>query len=305
MTPVSEDIPTFTIVGLYIFDFASLLLDFHDAMKDAEGEDDEKRYAIVLKYDGEMRVAWIEKSPKCLSPQSPGALNQPKWVHWAWKMHQSSANHKIIVIHQTFLTKSLKNVRYTYSRWACATAAKNIINIYSTRDTEEPQWWIEQAFLVTAGACLMLDLLHRTEKDDSEARDHVSYVQKAISLLQKYYTSSVALHGVKLLQQLLQEYNKVLEGPNSIARQPVDPAKTSCPVLSSIAAVPETGKATRPWTLISDAEVLMSTDEAAQFNFDIDDLGYEDLMDYLPMEGGLDPSTLFADNMYAASLPTW
>ena len=33
------------------------------------------------------------------------------------------------------------------------TAAQNIINIYNARDANEPQWWVEQAFVVTAGIC--------------------------------------------------------------------------------------------------------------------------------------------------------
>ncbi|KAF1942168.1 hypothetical protein EJ02DRAFT_422406 [Clathrospora elynae] len=41
-------------------------------------------------------------------------------------------------------------VQYTYSRWACATAANNIIHLYSTRAPEEPQWWVEQAFVVSS-----------------------------------------------------------------------------------------------------------------------------------------------------------
>jgi transcription elongation factor SPT5 len=33
-----------------------------------------------------------------------------------------------------------------------------------------------------------------------------------------------------------------------------------------------------------------------QLNFDMDNIGYEDLMDYLPLEGGLD-NNVFFDSM--------
>ena len=297
MTPVNDTMPTHTPVGLYVFDFAVLLIRYHRAMTDAEKEDDSTRYAIVLKFDGEMRARCVEKAPISLLSRTPLPPNSPKWAPWARRMVEASLTHKIITIHQGFLTKSFKDVRYTYSRWACTTAAKKIIDIYTTRDPEEPQWWIEQAFLVTSGICLMLDLFHRTEKDDKEALGFMSYVQKATSLLQQFSTSSVATHGVRILLSLQQDYTKLLEGVKPNGKQVVGAAKVSCvPATTADIHVSDAGRVIRSSTFSFDPEVLLSNDEASQFNFDIDNLGYEDLMDCIPMGGGLD-STIFPDSI--------
>jgi hypothetical protein len=204
MLPIDDSTPNFALVGRYFYDYASLMLDFHNAMLDVLDADEATRYAMVLKFDGEMRAVSAEEIPKCLSLRTPLDPTWPKWVKWARTLHQACVNHKIIMLHQTFLKKSFKEVRFTYTRWACATAAKNVINLYDVREQEEPQWWVEQAFVVTSAICLVLDLFHRPEID-AEAQEYLACVHKAIRFLQQFCTSSVALHGVRLLLSLLQE----------------------------------------------------------------------------------------------------
>jgi len=177
------------------------------------------------------------------------------------------------MLHQSFLAKSLRDTRYTYTRYACSSAAKKIINLYNpptytaapttTRDPHEPQWWVEQAFVVTAGICLVLDLFSRAPAgdEDGEAREYKACVQRAIEYLQGFFTSSVALHGVRLLASLLGEYGKMHESV-----QVPDP----------------------------ESNVQVSTEDVAQFNFDIETVDFEGLMDYLPMEGGVD-GNMFVD----------
>jgi transcription elongation factor SPT5 len=208
-------------------------------------------------------------------------------------LQQASINHKIIMIHQSFISKSFKDVRYTYTRWACATAAKNIISLYPTRDPEEPQWWVEQAFVVTSSICLMLDLFHRPTVD-AEAEEYQACVQHAILFLQQFSTSSVALHGVRLLLSLLQEYNKLHEG----SRLQPTPTKASSYMPSTFVdlEVAEPNHAMRNQCPSSTSDVLLLNEEAAQFNFDIDTVAFEDLMDYLPLEGGFDNNT-FLDSI--------
>lgn len=192
------------------------------------------------------------------------------------------------MIHQSFISRSFKDARYTYTRWACATAAKNVIALYTVRDPEEPQWWVEQAFVVTASLCLLLDLFYRQDTGP-EIEEYLVCVQEAIRYLQQFFTSSVALHGVRLLVSLLQEYNKVHEG----VRPPSVPtATTSLDDLQMADRAP----ATHAQSLPTNPEVPLSSQEAAQFNFDIDNIVFEDLMDYLPVEGGLD-NNVFLDSI--------
>lgn len=203
------------------------------------------------------------------------------------------------MLHQSFLNKSLKDVRYTYSRWACTTAAKNVIELYTTREAEEPQWWVELAFVVTAGICLMLDVFHRPNTD-AEVIEYQNYVQQGIHYLQQFFTSSVALHGVRLLLSLLQEYNKMHGG----AEPTTIPARCNATTMADAPAM-EASFGTQSNGLSSSREVPLSNDETTQFNFDIDTLTFEDLMDYLPTDAaGLD-NNVFYDTLYGSAPPTF
>jgi transcription elongation factor SPT5 len=271
-------------------------------------EDDPTKYATILKFDGEMRAMGVEKVPKCLSPRTPYNPSWPKWVMWARKMHQASVNHKLIMLHQSFLSKSFKGVRYTYSRWACTSSSKNIINLYTTRDPEEPQWWVEQAFVVTSGICLVLDLFHRAESDP-ETQEYQAYVQKAIRFLQQFITSSVAMHGVRLLMSLLQEYDKLKEGSGSravpsLATPAIATRSCTCGA-GNIADLPIPDAACTSHQLPPDLEMPLPFDDGTMFNFDIDALGFEDLMDYLPTEGSLNNNVVFDSVLSANGWPTW
>lgn len=209
-------------------------------------------------------------------------------------LHAASIAHKIIMLHQAFLSKSFKDPRYTYTRWACAHAAKIILSLYTHRAPDEPQWWVEQAFVVTAGICLLLDMFHRPGPMDPEVQEYTACVQQGVRYLQQFPTSSVAVHGVRLLVSLLQEYEKLLEKPGTAGAKPGVPFGVSgsgqdMPILSQ--QVDGTN------CMSMDPEVPLSSEEAAQFNFDIDTLAFEDLMDYLPTEAGLD-GNLFFDSVY-------
>lgn len=64
-----------------------------------------------------------------------------------------------------------------------------------------------QAFVVTAGLVLGLDLFHRVGKG-AEATEDAASVSEAIRILAQWPTSSVASHGIRLLTTLLEEHAK-------------------------------------------------------------------------------------------------
>jgi hypothetical protein len=98
MTPVTDpEAPTIVGVTKQVFDCAALLLEVHDAMAELQDKDDATRYATILKFDGEMRAFFAEKTPKCLSPRTPYNPSWPRWVMWAKRLHEASAHHKIIM----------------------------------------------------------------------------------------------------------------------------------------------------------------------------------------------------------------
>ncbi|KAF1834455.1 hypothetical protein BDW02DRAFT_330389 [Decorospora gaudefroyi] len=306
MMPVTEaTTATVTHVGNYLFKYGELLLEFHNTMEERLDEDELTHYAAIIKFDGKMRALCVEEVPECISPRTPHHPSWPKWVAWATRLHQASANHKLIMIHQNFLSKSFKDMRYTYSRWACASAAKNIINLYNTREPEEPQWWVEQAFITTAGICLVLDLFHRSESDP-ETQEYQACVQKAIKFLQQFFASSVAVHGARLLMSLLQEHGKLKGGSCSKTAGPMVTASAttagSCAFASgnvTETSIPDAA-APLPHELPQIPELPVSFDDETMFNFDIDALGFEDLMYYLPPGGSLNNNVLL-DSMLSAN----
>jgi hypothetical protein len=86
MLPINDDrIPSFTLVSRYFYDYAGLLLDFHNVMLEALDKEDSVKYAMILKFDGEMRAVCAEKVPQCLAPRTPLQPHWPKWVKWARK----------------------------------------------------------------------------------------------------------------------------------------------------------------------------------------------------------------------------
>lgn len=185
-------------------------------------------------------------------------------------------------------------------------ASQSLISLYTTRDAQEPQWWVEQAFIITAGICLILELFHRDEAD-AEAQECQLHVTRAIGFLQSFHTSSVAVHGVRLLMSLMAEYEKIRDGSNERATLSADTSATqTCSYGSSnTAGIPtlETDRATQQLPL--GPEVPLSFDDPTMWNFDIDTLGFEDLMDYLPSEGLLNNNVFNASMLSANGWPMW
>ncbi|KAJ4362180.1 hypothetical protein N0V95_001528 [Ascochyta clinopodiicola] len=300
--PVDEGTPTFAVVGNYFFEYAYLLLQFGDAMLDAEDQDEQSRYNLILKWDGELRANYAESLPKCLSHRTPLQPHWPKWVSRARRLHEASCSHKIIMIHQSFLNESYKDVRYTYSRWACATAARHVLSLYPKREADEPQFWVEQAFAITAGICLILDLFHRSDFN-AEAQEYLACVKRAVVYLASFPTSSVANHGVRVLTSLLQEYSKKSETARS-STQPRPhshvPSTQASQTPAGFESVSLAEAALMPLNLPSNPEIPLSNEAAAAFNFDIDMMEFEDLLDNLPTEMGVD-GNVFYDSMLAAA----
>ncbi|KAF1973028.1 hypothetical protein BU23DRAFT_466187 [Bimuria novae-zelandiae CBS 107.79] len=286
--------PTFTHVSNYLNEIAHVLIRYLDEMMDAR--DIESKYNVVLRYDAIMRGLCSERMPSWLSTNSPYNPAWPQWTKWVRRSYQASCAHKIIMIHQSFLGRSFKDARYTYSRWACISSAKTILGAMEERLPQEPQWWVEQAFVVTAGLCLGLDLFHRSGREPQVVEDHEKAIQKAIRILEQFPTSSVAAHGIRLLTTLLQEYAKKTDVsrldthtqnpglPHNIAPQALaDAAYVNPPKLT---AQPEPTEATLGY------EAWASTD------FDIDMTGFEGLMETLPLQSGFD-NTAFMDSFFA------
>ncbi|KAF2709681.1 MFS general substrate transporter [Pleomassaria siparia CBS 279.74] len=295
MTPITDDTPTVTHVGNYLNEISYVLINYHDEILDVQDIMD--KYNVVLKYDAKMRALCAEKIPSCLSPTMPFNPAWPRWVAWARRLHQASCAHKIIMLHQAFLGRSFKSPQFTYSRWACVSSAKTIIEHMSkVREPHEPQWWVEQAFVVTAGLCIAIDFFHRSERDP-EVREQQMWIEKTIRTLEQWPSSSVASHGVRLLISLLQEHNRKTEmlRPNA-PHAPSAPVGPSMPFPSNISPSALADNAAASAEAEAEASSIASEGWGA-FDVDMYDFeGFEDLMETLPLEAGLD-NNMFFDSM--------
>jgi hypothetical protein len=286
MTPVTDDTPVYTQASNYLNEIAYLLIKYHDDILDAPDLD--SKYNVVLRYDARIRATAVDKTPTWLAPSTPSDPSWPRWVCWARHLHQASWAHKIIMMHQVFLGRSFKSPKYTYTRWACTNAAKIVIEeMAHERAPEEPQWWVEHAFVVTAGICLALDIFHRSDKDPEGQENH-AWLERAIASLEKWPLSSVAIHGMKLLTSLNQEYKKKFdtERPTlSFANMPTFSENIALDTLARAAT-----ESTAAPLVVSDPAV---GSDGWPMGIDFDMVGFEDLIDTLPMEAGLDNNMFF------------
>jgi hypothetical protein len=299
MIPVGDTRPTYTHCTNYLTDMSHLLVEFHDEILDQS--DLSSKYDVLLKYDGKVREHYAKNLPFCLSYHVPLDPSWPRWVSWSRKQQFISGQHKIIMIHQSFLGRSFKDPvgRYTYTRWACTSAAKHIIDAMSSIDNDSPQFWIEQAFLVTAGICLGLDVFHRCD-GDFEVKEHKTWVEKAIILLQRWPDSTVATHGGRLLASLLHERTeKGDDGPHVSTSLPTPRTTLS----GSVAPLTTTNASPTAPALVNDDSQLPPSVPVQPGNpnalstevVDSDTVMFEQLMESFPFEAGLDNNTFFQD----------
>ncbi|KAF1958605.1 hypothetical protein CC80DRAFT_502552 [Byssothecium circinans] len=266
--------PSFTMISNYLNEVAFMLSRYLDDMLDAP--DLSAKYNVVLRYDAVVRALSNEKMPRFLRHTSRYDPAWPRWTMWARRSYRASAAHKVIMIHQSFLGKSFKDPRYTYSRWACLSSSKTIIETMEERYPEEPQWWVEQAFVVTAGLCLGLDLFHRAG-EGHEANEGKDGVEKAITILKHWPTSSVANHGIRLLKSLLQEHTKKQDSSGS--KDPEFPQNMAPQALAEAA----TGNTPVPQAEPPPPDNTVVEDPWVGTDFDVDMMSFDHLMD-MPIE---------------------
>lgn len=222
MKLIGNHAPAITHYTNYLQSIASLMAEFHDSLLSA---DTSAQYNEVLRYDSKVRALEAEEMPKFFSLQTPTEPSWPEWIAWARRSSIVVHAHKVIVIHQSFLSKSFKSPRFAYTRWACTAASKTIVaNVEEGCEGDGPMLWVEQAFVVAAGITLALDIFYRTESE-SEFWEHWTWINRAIHLLQKFPKSELAVHGTRLLVSLLKERSRKSE----IRQDAVSSSPKDCP----------------------------------------------------------------------------
>lgn len=153
-----------------------------------------------------MRSLSNEGTPSFLKPADPLRSEYPEWMPWARRSLRLCFAHKTIMIHRSFLGKSLTDSTFEHTRTTCMEASKAILREASLiQDSSDgPMLWIDQAFMVAAGITLSLDIFHR-KTTDPEFEENRKHVEKAINMLSKFEHSMIAVRGVRLLTSMLAE----------------------------------------------------------------------------------------------------
>ncbi|EFX04326.1 c6 zinc finger domain containing protein [Grosmannia clavigera kw1407] len=215
LQPLTEDVPTVTSYGRFLTAIASIMPQLQDGLLSRSTPF--TRYEQVLASDRRMRTLATAGRPAFLASSTPLDPAWPAWVPWARHSLAISSAHKIIMIHRAFLSESLTNPAYGFTRRTCLAAAKTIIKEYrdvvaadrdgSSAGSGGPVLWVHQAFAVAAGIILILDVLHR-QPAEPEYGPHLQLAEEVVAILHRFPTSLIAVRGVKLLSALLLEAGK-------------------------------------------------------------------------------------------------
>jgi len=202
--PMPTHIPSATSFSRSINDIASIMPGLHDALTNASTL--YTKYEQVLYYDAKMRALSTDGLPSFFSVRESLSPDHPEWMPWARRSLRICIAHKIIMIHRSFLGKSLTDTTFEYTRKVCMEAAKTILKEakHAFDHFEGPNLWIDQAFMVAAGITLSLDIFHR-KPTDLQYEEHRKLVETAVNMLSKFENSLIAIRGVRLLSSLLAE----------------------------------------------------------------------------------------------------
>lgn len=183
----------------------------------------EDRYPHVLEMDLKMRDL-VSSLPAFLKRTEPEDPAWPTWVSWARSTLTISAADKvgrlppqnpsrarpalidslqIIMIHRSFMIKSFRESRYTYTRVTCVSAALTILREYDRiKHSNVASVWVVPAFTISAAIIIMLDLLHKSVTDETTLARR-GMVQSVVTNLEQDKHNVMAMRGSKLLRALL------------------------------------------------------------------------------------------------------
>lgn len=204
LLPMPAHEPSSTSFARSINDIASIMPQAHDASVTASTL--YTKYEQVLHYDAKMKSLSTDGTPSYFSMIEPISPEWPDWVPWARRSLRLCFAHKTIMIHRSFLGKSLTDPTFEHTRKTCMEAAKTILKEarQALDHSEGPMLWIDQAFMVAAGITLSLDIFHKPPTD-AEFDEHRKHVETTINMLSKFDHSMIAIRGVRLLSSLLAE----------------------------------------------------------------------------------------------------
>lgn len=180
----------------HFIDMATILLESHTST--AACIDPALSYEQILKYDARLR----ELGAKGFNTRDTSQT----WIPWAKSIERCAVGHKLIILHRSFLIRSFRDPSFSYTRWASIEGSKTIIKgcKEAFADPNRPTIFVEQAWIISAGITLCLDIMHRHE-GETEYPEHFRLVEQAIACLDQCEDSVLASRGRRLLLGMLKE----------------------------------------------------------------------------------------------------
>ncbi|KAI5480534.1 C6 transcription factor [Pseudohyphozyma bogoriensis] len=201
--PMEEPTPATKLI--LTFSIANSIRRFFEEVNSAGG----LSYDKCLEVDKDIRQV-IRTAPSYLDPAA-NISHLPPFVESMRNYWWMSSFHKLLIIHRTFLGRSFRDPRYTYSRRAATDAARRVLTQFvSQMAAHQPQLWTSIYHAVSASNLLLLEVFQSSTTDPAdevaEKRKEVQVALSHLTLLAP--TSPIAARGVQLLSTLLAEEAK-------------------------------------------------------------------------------------------------
>ncbi|KAL8286362.1 hypothetical protein RQP46_004379 [Phenoliferia psychrophenolica] len=162
--------------------------------------------------DTEIR-AILATGPSWLQPEI-NIDHLPPFVSWFRRYFLISTNHKLLVIHRTFVGRSIKGVEYAFSRKAMSEAARNILSQFIDAPLSYQHVWTLPYHALVASTTLILEMFQDVAGDTvQEKRTLVESAQARLQTMEDY--SPIAVRGVQLIVTLLAEESARRAGASS------------------------------------------------------------------------------------------
>ncbi|KAI7270852.1 hypothetical protein KC343_g1876 [Hortaea werneckii] len=181
----------------------------------ATDRDETAKYQQVILADRRMRELVATLPAVTLRKQGASQEPQCSWIATARRTLAISAADKIIMIHRSFLLKSLQSPLYLFTRNTCVSAAMTILREHGELSVSGSgcfSIWVHSAFCVTATVVLCLNILHADKQIPPSLRSieqQLDLVMSARARLESQRCDTMARRGVHLIDAMLEERDRL------------------------------------------------------------------------------------------------
>ncbi|KAI6797360.1 hypothetical protein KC363_g6662 [Hortaea werneckii] len=181
----------------------------------ATEKDETAKYQQVISADRRMRELVATLPAVTLRKQVSSREPQCSWIATARRTLAISAADKIIMIHRSFLLRSLRSPLYLFTRNTCVSAAMTILREHDELSRSGSgcfSIWVHSAFCVTATVVLCFNILHADRQIPPSLRSieqQLELVMSARARLESQRCDVMARRGVHIINAMLEEGDRL------------------------------------------------------------------------------------------------